>query len=104
MIYYLAFGALAVLGTFVHPLFFTFHLTEIIVRYPTLKNIISSVLIQRKPLFLVFILFIVFLYFATVLAYQFFYDDYLDYCKSMLFCFLTNFDQTFKVTNQQQAS
>ena len=43
VVYYIAYGALAVLGTVVHPFFFTFHLTEILLRYPTLKNVIKSV-------------------------------------------------------------
>lgn len=47
VMYYIAYGALAVLGTFKHPLFFTFHLTEILIRYPTLKNVIKSVYIPR---------------------------------------------------------
>ena len=41
--YYIAYGLFAILGTFYHPLFFIFHLTEILFRYPTLKNIILSV-------------------------------------------------------------
>lgn len=43
VVYYLAYGALAVIGTVVHPFFFSFHLTEILIRYPTLKNVVRSV-------------------------------------------------------------
>lgn len=43
VVYYLAYGALAVIGTVLHPFFFSFHLTEILIRYPTLKNVIRSV-------------------------------------------------------------
>jgi len=33
VIYYLAYAALTVLGTTVHPFFFAFHLTEILMRF-----------------------------------------------------------------------
>lgn len=45
--YYISYGILAVLGTFYHPFFFVFHLTEILMRYPTLKSVIRSVYIPR---------------------------------------------------------
>jgi len=32
ILYYIAYGALAIIGTLVHPFFFAFHLTEIILR------------------------------------------------------------------------
>lgn len=32
VLYYLAYGVLAVLGTLIHPFFFSFHLTEILLR------------------------------------------------------------------------
>lgn len=37
IIYYLAYGALAILATVIHPFFFAFHLTEVLLRYPTLR-------------------------------------------------------------------
>jgi hypothetical protein len=45
--YYISYGALAILGTFVHPFFFVFHLSEILIRYPTLKSVINSVVQPR---------------------------------------------------------
>ena len=77
VIYYIAYGAMAVLGTFFHPLFFTFHLTEILIRYPTLKNVMKSVSIPRKSFYLTFILFLILVYSFTVLSYNFFHTDYL---------------------------
>ncbi|EAR98945.2 MIR domain protein (macronuclear) [Tetrahymena thermophila SB210] len=96
VMYYIAYGVLAVLGTFYHPLFFTFHLTEILIRYPTLKNVIKSVYIPRKSFYLTFILFVIFIYSFTVLAYNFFYTDYQGNCDRMEVCFFLNFDWTFK--------
>jgi inositol 1,4,5-triphosphate receptor type 1/inositol 1,4,5-triphosphate receptor type 3 len=43
VIYYLAYGIFAIIGTIKHPFFFAFHLTSILIRYPTLKNVIRSV-------------------------------------------------------------
>ena len=80
VIYYIAYGLLAVLGTFLHPFFFTFHLTEIIIRYPTLKNVLKSVSIPRKQFYLTFILFLIFVYSFTILSYTFFHEDYLGNC------------------------
>lgn len=92
VIYYMTYGALAVLGTFFHPFFFTFHLTEILIRYPTLKNVMKSVSIPRKSFYLTFVLFLILVYTFTVLAYNFFHEDYLGNCDRMLICFLLNFD------------
>lgn len=44
----MAYGALAVIGTVVHPFFFAFHMTEVLIRYPTLKNVIRAVWEPRK--------------------------------------------------------
>jgi inositol 1,4,5-triphosphate receptor type 1/inositol 1,4,5-triphosphate receptor type 3 len=48
VVYYLAYGTLAVIATAYHPFFFAFHLTEILIRYPTLKNVIKSVYEPRQ--------------------------------------------------------
>ena len=48
MLYYVAYGVLAILGVLIHPFFYTFHLTEIMMRYPSLKNILMSVYEPRK--------------------------------------------------------
>jgi hypothetical protein len=43
ILFYIAYGTTAVLGITVHPFFFVFHLSEILIRYPTLKSVIRSV-------------------------------------------------------------
>lgn len=43
LLYYLGYGVLAVLGTFSNPFYFCFHLTVILIRYPTLSNVVKSV-------------------------------------------------------------
>jgi inositol 1,4,5-triphosphate receptor type 1/inositol 1,4,5-triphosphate receptor type 3 len=42
VMYYLTYGSLAFIATMVHPFFFAFHLSEVVIRYPTLRNIIKS--------------------------------------------------------------
>ena len=43
VLYYLAYGILACIATFVHPFFFAFHLTEILIRYETLRTLTKAV-------------------------------------------------------------
>ncbi|CAD8103545.1 unnamed protein product [Paramecium sonneborni] len=96
VVYYLAYGALAVIGTVLHPFFFSFHLTEILIRYPTLKNVIRSVWEPKQQLGLTLVLFVILVYVYALIAYTFFFEDYNGKCQSTLFCFLFTFDWTFK--------
>ena len=43
VLYYLAYGSLAILGLVIHPFFMAFHMTEVFIRYPTLKYVLKSV-------------------------------------------------------------
>ena len=36
ILYYLIYGLTAVMGTFIHPFFFAYHLFDIVVKYPVL--------------------------------------------------------------------
>jgi inositol 1,4,5-triphosphate receptor type 1/inositol 1,4,5-triphosphate receptor type 3 len=96
VLYYLTYGTLAFIATFVHPFFFAFHLTEIVIRFPQLRNIIKSFWEPKISLLLTFILIILFNYFFTLIAYVYFYDDYDNKCDSLLYCFLETFDKAFK--------
>lgn len=92
VLYYILYGALAVVGTVFHPFFFTFHLTAILMRYPTLKNVVMSIYLPRKQLLLTFLLFIVLEYSFAVVGYSVYSVDYGGRCESLLYCFLTTFD------------
>ncbi|KAL4438749.1 hypothetical protein ABPG74_013422 [Tetrahymena malaccensis] len=96
IIYYLAFGLLAILATFVHPFFFAFHLTECFLRYPTLRNVLKSIYDPKIGLVLTFILILLFMYFFTVFGYLVFNDSYSDRCDSLYLCFFESFDQNYK--------
>ena len=97
VIYYLSYGSLAFLGVMIHPFFFAFHLTEILIRYPTLKNVVKAVWEPRQSLILTLLLMIIMVYSFTLFAYLFFHDDYNGNCESVSICFLFTFDFTFKV-------
>ena len=43
VLYYLVYSATAILGTFLNHFFYAFHLYDIIMRYPDLRNVIMSV-------------------------------------------------------------
>lgn len=94
--YYIAYGLFAILGTFYHPLFFIFHLTEILFRYPTLKNIILSVYRPRIQLVLTFFLLFLLVYIFTLLAYWQLSNQFSGYCDTLLYCFLLNIEWTFR--------
>ncbi len=97
VLYYVTYGLLSFMGVYVHPFFFAFHLTEILLRYPTLKNVIKSVWEPKDALILTFLLFLIIEYMFSLAAYSFIYKDYKDECSSMISCFLVTFDQGLKV-------
>lgn len=63
VVYYLMYGTLAFIATYVHPFFFAFHLTEFLLRFPTLRNILKSVSDSFVSLILTFVLIIMLFYF-----------------------------------------
>lgn len=96
VIYYLSYGVLAFVATMIHPFFFAFHLSEVVIRFPTLRNIIRSFWEPKVALFLTFFLIILIHYFFTIFGYTFIYDVYDGRCDSMLFCLIETFDMSFK--------
>lgn len=84
MIYYLAYGVLAFIATLVHPFFFAFHLSEVVLRYPTLRNIIKSFWEPKVALGLTFILVLLMNYYFTLVAYLLFSDIYTNGNKEII--------------------
>jgi inositol 1,4,5-triphosphate receptor type 1/inositol 1,4,5-triphosphate receptor type 3 len=70
LIYYFAYGACAIIATRFHFFFFAFHLSEVVLRYPTLRNIIKSFWEPKTALLLTFILVMLMNYFFTLFAYM----------------------------------
>ncbi|EGR27735.1 MIR domain protein [Ichthyophthirius multifiliis] len=98
IIYYISYGAFSIIGTFYHPFFFTFHLTEILIRFPTLKSVIMAVWGPKKQLALTYMLYLIFVWFFSLIAFQFFNGekDLKGECNQMIYCYMLLIDQTFK--------
>ncbi len=46
--YYIAYAAFAIAGVVLHPFYFVFHLSQILFRYPSLKNVLYAVYLPRN--------------------------------------------------------
>jgi len=96
IVYYIIYLIMAALAVIIHPFFFAFHLTETILRYPTLKNVIRAFWDPRKALGLALVLFIILEYIASLVGFTAFSKYYEGNCETTLDCFLYTFDFTFK--------
>ncbi|EGR28323.1 MIR domain protein [Ichthyophthirius multifiliis] len=94
--YYALYGILAFAATFIHPFFFSFHLTEIIIRYSSLQKILKSVYESYKQLILTFFLILLFIYYSTLFAFIVFNDSFDERCKDLHLCFFQCFDAAYK--------
>lgn len=97
VMYYLAYGVFAIIGVVVHPFFFSFHLSEIFIRYPSLKNVIKALWQPKKALFLTLILLLILVYIFTIFGFRFLRVEYWGNCDKIINCFLYMIDFTFKV-------
>jgi len=97
IVYYISYAIFAVLGISIHPFFYAFHLTQILTRYPTLKNLIRAIYEPRRQLGLTFLLYMILTYIFSLIGFEFFSSDYGGACHTTWECFLTTFDFTFKV-------
>jgi len=96
IVYYLIYLVMAILAVALHPFFFAFHLTEVIIRFPTLKDVLRSFWDPRNALGLALVLFIIFEYIASLIGFAAFSEDYQGNCETTYDCFLYTFDFTFK--------
>lgn len=95
--YYITYILFSFLGLFVHPFFFVFQLTDVL-RIELLKNVVRAVWRPRIPLLLTGLVFILLEYYFSLLGYSVYNDHYVQgKCDQLWKCFLTTFDQTFKV-------
>lgn len=95
--YYLMYGTLAFIATFFHPFFFAFHLSEVVLRYPVLRNVIKSFWEPKMALFLTLVLTFLFNYYFTLISYTYLSGLYTNgKCDSLIVCFLATFDYAFK--------
>lgn len=102
-IQYLAFSLQGLLQS---PVFYAFHLLDVIERFPTLKDVIRSVTMNIKQLLMTAMLGVILIYLYGVIAFMFIPDLYFDegihaglinkagdsICMSLLHCFLSTFN------------
>jgi len=94
--YYIIYIIMNVSGLGVHPFFFVFNLTDFL-RIDQLKNVVKAVWIPRKQLLLTLFLFILVEYYFSLIGYLELWRQYDNNCDRFWMCFMTTFDQTFKV-------
>ena len=93
VLYYLVYGFTGVLGLTIKPYFFAFHLFEVLMRYPELRNVLKSVWLGKKLLLFTFLLTIILVYAFSLFAYYILNEYYSEGdCYDTWACFLTTFD------------
>ncbi|CAG9323264.1 unnamed protein product [Blepharisma stoltei] len=96
VVYYSAYMIFSILGLSYHPFFFCFLLSDILYKYPSLQNVIKSVILPWKSLVVLFIFLIVLIYLFGVWAYIGFPSDLSGNCVSLLKCGIFIGDRGFK--------
>jgi hypothetical protein len=107
IVYYSIYTAMSVLGIFLHPFFFAFHLYEVMNQFKTCRIFIKSIIVPYKQLILAFFFYNILIYQYAVLGYFFFWEYFVDstpetslhvghYCDTLYMCYITVFDQTNK--------
>ena len=81
------------IGYLYHPFFYAYHMMDMIIRNPYLKNVLKAIYRPRYELFNTLILFICMEYIFALIAYIFFYEDFeKGECTSLSQCFLILID------------
>jgi hypothetical protein len=96
VLFYISYLIFALFGILIHPFFFSYHLFEILYRFPSLQNVIKSVSVPKKSLFLTFVFTLVLVYIFGLLGYYWFYEYFQGNCPSLFVCTLSVFDKGFK--------
>ena len=96
-LYSTAYMIFAFIGFFIHHFYYSYHLVAIFARLPEMRNIMRAIWKSGKESLLILLMFFIIEYFFTIIAYQNYYDDIKrGLCLSVITCFLTLIDQTFK--------
>ena len=73
--YFLVYILLSVLGLRISPIFYSFHLLDVINRFATLKNVIQSVTTNKNQLLMTGMLGIIIIYIFSVFGFTFLFDQ-----------------------------
>ena len=96
ILYYIGYIVFAIIGLTLHHFFFAYHLLEVLLRFPTLRDVLYAVWEPKRSIFLLIVLLLITEYVFSLFAFQYLYRDFDGYCNSVLICFLSNIDFTFK--------
>lgn len=105
--YYVLYFGISCLGFFTHEIYYSFHLLDVVVRVPTLTNVIRSVTSNADQLLMTGLLALVIIYIFTTISFFYLQDTIYDYdinlfesdwvgenrCISMISCFITMLDK-----------
>jgi hypothetical protein len=84
LLYYIGYLVFSFCGYFIHPFFYCYHMVDIIIRNPYLKNVLMALYRPRYELLNTLILFLCMEYIFTIIAYINLFDDFgSNECTSM---------------------
>ena len=101
LLYSVFYIVVSLFGLLLSPLFYSYHLLDIISRFETLKNVIRSVTRNANQLLLTLFLGLIILYMFTILMFYFLFDSYFNgsiksgdaaghnMCSTMFQCYLS---------------
>ncbi len=93
LLYYIGYLVFSFCGYFVHPFFYCYHMVDIIIRNPYLKNVLMALYRPRYELLNTLILFLCMEYIFTIISYVNLFEDFgSNECSSMSQCFLVTID------------
>lgn len=67
--YYVLYFGISVLGFYSNELFYSFHLLDVIQRYPTLANVTKAITMNWEQLLMTFILMLILIYIYTTIIF-----------------------------------
>jgi hypothetical protein len=88
----------SLLGTIISPLFFSFHLLEIVIRSVLLQNVFQAVMLNGRSLILTALLGVIVIYIYAIIAFVSFHeqfvllDDGSKLCNTLALCLVTVFN------------
>ena len=96
-IYMLLLGAAIILGIAIHPFFYAFLVTYVIVQSPMMNSLLKAIWEPKTAILATIFLMILIVYLLIIWSYDSFPVDYPDNnCYSLWTCFLVSIDQTLK--------
>lgn len=84
LLYYIGYLVFSFFGYYYHPFFYCYHMVDIIIRNPYLKNVLKALYRPRYELLNTLVLFLCMEYIFTIIAYINLYEDFeSNACTSM---------------------